>query len=109
MDIQDLILVGKLSKAVSFKDKKTGQVVEVELSTPIAEDVKRLGGEDMDVAEFVSYFVDRIGNTVYPPENRKIIKEALGKIQGVVLGYLNKQCMELLNEQEKFVEELTKK
>ena len=108
MDIQNLILVGKLGRVVSIKDK-SGQLLEVELTTPVAEEVKKMGKDDMDVSEFVSYFIVRIGNTAYAPEERIALQEGLGKIQGAVLGYLNKQCLELLVEQDKFVEELTKK
>ena len=108
MDIESLILVGKLGRTVKIKDK-AGQFIEVELSTPSAEEVKKMGIGELDVAEFVAYFVVRIGDKIYGLEDRKVLQEGLGKIQGVVLGYLNKQCMELLAEQEKFVEELTKK
>ena len=107
-DIQDLILVGKLGRVVSMKNSK-GQCLEVRLSTPTAEDVKKMGNGELDAAEFVSYFVVRIGDREYASEEREGLREGLGKIQGTVLGFLNKQCLQLLEEQEAFVEELTKK
>jgi len=112
MDIQDLILVGKLGKTIKIKNsvdgKATGQCLEIRLVTPTAEEIKAIG-ESPDVAEFVSYFVASIGEKVYVSEERPALREELGKIQAAVLGFLNKQCAELLDEQNKFVEDLAKK
>ena len=108
MDIESLILVGKLGRVISIKDP-SGQRVEVALSTPNVEEAKKLGDDDMDVAGMCSYFISRIGDKEYGPADRELLKKGLEKIQGAVLVYINKQCLELLKEQEQFIEELTKK
>ena len=108
MDIESLILVGKLGRTVSIKDP-SGQKVEIVLSTPIVEEAKKMGDENIDAAGLVAFFISRVGDKTYGPADREIVVQALNKVQGSVLAYLNKQCLELLKEQEQFIEELTKK
>lgn len=109
MDIQDLILVGRLGEVVSFKTKD-GKVLEVELTTPTTDEVKKMGAiENVTSVDFVLNFIVRVGEKHYGPENREEVRQKLGESQGALVGFLNQQCLKLVEKQEKFIEELTKK
>ena len=109
MDIQNLILIGKLGETVNFKTND-GKMLEVGLMTPTAEVIRQMGTiETLTSIEFVANFIIRIGDKTYAPADKAALREELGQIQGAVLGLLNKQCLSLIEKQEKFVEELTKK
>ena len=106
MDLEKLIMTGKHTMEMKLGD------FMFHLETPEA--LQGIGIQNN--IELATVMIVKITNTVtnesedfVSPEQKKKLSERLGKMQGGVMTWLTDRCAELANQQQKDIEDLSKK
>jgi len=100
MDIQKLVTMGKLEKDITYEG------VTFHLATPTSHELSSVN----DNVDMLVAFIVKIGDKSFASQEDK---EGLGTIlrsmQGVMVGSLSKEATNLLEEQSKLIESMSKK
>lgn len=105
VDLNKLIAIGKIEKDVTFGD------LTLHLETPTANAGKDIKDNTDMVAACVSRITDNsTGKTdqYTTPEQKKILVEKLGPVQGGLISFLIAECTEIANKQQEVIDNLKK-
>lgn len=105
VDLNKLITVGKIEKEVTIND------LTIHLETPTANNGKDIqNGVDM-VTACVSKITDNTtgkSDEYLTPEQKKILHEKLGPMQGGLISFLFNECTEIATKQQEVIDQLKK-
>jgi hypothetical protein len=100
MDVNKLITMGRLEKDVTYDG------ITFHLVTPSADELSKM----TDNIDLIAAFITKIGDKEFnSAEEKEGLRTVLKSMQGVVIGNLVKKAGELIDQQAKVIEGMSKK